>query len=110
MKQNRIVYFDIMRIVGMFFVIYMHVASLPLSGEINGEWLVLSAVTSLAYIAVPLFFMMSGYLILTSEKTKDISVLIRHRLPHLIIPLMFWTIIIALWITFKNREISLGNI
>lgn len=110
MERNRIVYFDLMRILAMCFVIYMHVASLPLSMERDRDWILLTMVTSVAYTAVPLFFMMSGYLILTSEKTESISALLKHRLPHLLIPLAFWTVIIAIWIVFKNQEISLFNI
>lgn len=110
MERNRIVYFDLLRIWGMIWVIYMHVASAPLSKEINAQWIFITMLATVAYTAVPLFFMMSGYLILTSKKTEDVSVLLRHRLPHLILPLVFWNVIIAGWIVFKNQETSLINI
>lgn len=110
MERNRIVYFDCLRILAMCFVIYMHVASLPLSMERDNEWILLTLVTSVAYTAVPLFFMMSGYLILTSNNTENISVLLKHRLPHLLVPLAFWTTVIAAWIGFKNGDMSLLGI
>lgn len=110
MERNRIVYFDLLRIWGMLWVIYMHVASSPLSEGVNTQWVLITMFTSIAYTAVPLFFMMSGYLLLTSKKTESISVLVKHRLPHLVVPLTFWNVIIACWIVFKNQEISLINI
>lgn len=48
MERNRIVYFDCLRILAMCFVIYMHVASLPLSMERDNEWILLTLVTSVA--------------------------------------------------------------
>ena len=52
MERNRIVYFDCLRILAMCFVIYMHVASLPLSMERDNEWILLTLVTSVAYTIV----------------------------------------------------------
>lgn len=60
----------------------MHTAAGPLRAGINTGWHLLNVCTSLAFTAVPLFFMMSGYLLMTSRKTADISVLLRHRLPR----------------------------
>lgn len=109
MEREHIGYFDYLRFFGAVGVVFLHVASQPVSeGVINREWVLLTAITTFSYTAVPLFFMMSGYLLLTSEKTKDISVLIKYRLPHLLIPLLFWTIIVTFWLMCKNNDASAG--
>lgn len=97
MKKQHVFYFDFLRVLAALAVIYMHVASSPLRGVVNKHWQAINIVTCLAFIAVPIFFMMSGYLLLNSEKTADITVLLKKRLPHLVVPLIGWTVVAVLW-------------
>ena len=85
-ERAHVEYFDWLRIIAALSVIFMHTAAGPLRAGINTGWHLLNVCTSLAFTAVPLFFMMSGYLLMTSRKTADISVLLRHRLPRLVVP------------------------
>ena len=62
-------YFDGLRIFAALCVIFMHTAAGPLRAGVNTDWHLLNVCTSLAFTAVPLFFMMSGYLLMTSRKT-----------------------------------------
>ena len=91
-ERAHVGYFDWLRIIAALSVIFMHTAAGPLRAGINTGWHLLNVCTSLAFTAVPLFFMMSGYLLMTSRKTADISVLLRHRLPRLVVPLAGWTV------------------
>ncbi len=88
----------------------MHTAAGPLRAGINTGWHLLNVCTSLAFTAVPLFFMMSGYLLMTSRKTADISVLLRHRLPRLVVPLAGWTVVAVLWQMFLAHTLTPGAI
>ncbi len=106
-EKAHIFYFDYLRILAAFFVIFMHVASGPLARGINAGWHGLNILTSLAFISVPLFFMMSGYLILSSEKTENVSVLFRHRLPRLVLPLIFWSIVSVVFRLYLDDNLSL---
>ena len=54
--------------------------------------------------------MMSGYLLMTSRKTADISVLLRHRLPRLVVPLAGWTVVAVLWQMFLAHTLTPGAI
>ena len=96
-EKKHIHYFDYLRVIAMFGVIYMHAASSLLRGEIDLGWHITNLITSLAFTAVPFFFMMSGYLLLSSDKTLDISVLIKKRLPRLAVPLVGWTLVAVIW-------------
>ena len=107
MEREHVAYFDYLRFFGAVGVVFLHVASQPVGdGVINKEWVLLTVITTFSYTAVPLFFMMSGYLLLTSEKTKNVSVLLKHRLPHLLAPLLFWTVVVTIWLMWKNNDAS----
>jgi len=89
--------FDYLRVIAALGVIYMHVASGALRAELNAHWHCINVITSAAFTAVPLFFMISGYLLLTDPKTADIGILLKRRLPRLVIPLAAWTVVACLW-------------
>lgn len=107
-KKNHVFYFDYLRVFAAISVIYMHVSAGPLRREINLDWHFINFFTCLGFTAVPLFFMMSGYLILSSEKTTDINVLLKKRLPHLIIPLAGWSVVAVLWTMFNTDSFTLS--
>lgn len=109
-ERAHVEYFDWLRIIAALSVIFMHTAAGPLRAGINTSWHLLNVCTSLAFTAVPLFFMMSGYLLMTSRKTADISVLLRHRLPRLVVPLAGWTVVAVLWQMFLAHTLTPGAI
>lgn len=109
-ERAHVEYFDWLRIIAALSVIFMHTAAGPLRAGINTSWHLLNVCTSLAFTAVPLFFMMSGYLLMTSRKTADISVLLRHRLPRLVVPLAGWTVVAVLWQMFLAHTLTPGTI
>ena len=109
-ERAHVEYFDWLRIIAALSVIFMHTAAGPLRAGINTGWHLLNVCTSLAFTAVPLFFMMSGYLLMTSRKTADISVLLRHRLPRLVVPLAGWTVVAVLWQMFLAHTLTPGAI
>lgn len=105
-KREHIYYFDYLRVMAGIFVIFMHVAAGPLRREVNGNWQVINLLTCISFTAVPLFLMMSGYLALSSEKTMDTGLLLKKRLPRLVIPLAGWTVVVLLWRMLVARQFS----
>lgn len=67
-ERPHVDYFDGLRIFAALCVIFMHTAAGPLRAGVNTDWHLLNVCTSLAFTAVPLFFMMSGYLLGSYEK------------------------------------------
>lgn len=108
MKKQHVNYFDYLRILASFCVVYMHVAATPLRGEIGLSWHLTNFFTGVGFIAVPLFFMMSGYLLLNDERTMDVSVLLKHRIPHLLIPLITWSGIIMVLYSYLFNDMSIS--
>lgn len=102
--KKHIYYFDYLRFIAAIGVIYMHIAATPLRGEINANWHMINVLTSFSFTAVPLFFMMSGYLLLSDVKTTDITVLLKKRLPKLIIPLVTYTLFAICWKLYCSQN------
>ena len=76
----------------MLAVVYLHTAAGALRDPGNADvWHVSNLLTALFTTAVPLFFMMSGSLLLAQEKTADLPSLFRQRVPRLLVPLLVWT-------------------
>ena len=110
-KRPHIAYIDVLRVVSAAGVIFMHTAAFGLRAGVLAEapfvtrgWHLMNLVTSFAFTAVPLFFMISGYLLLTDEKTADVGYLFRRRLPRLLVPLSAWTLLTAVWQGLLNGE------
>ena len=89
--ECHVVCFDWLRLFAMSCVILMHAASGLLRGERNLGWHGTNLLVSLCFTAVPLFFMISGSLLLSSSRTADLKLLWRRRLPRLVLPLLFWS-------------------
>lgn len=109
-KRTHIYYLDYLRLFAAAAVVYMHTAAAGLRGNVGLGWHGMNLVTSLAFTAVPLFFMISGFLLLTDERTLDPKVLLRRRLPRLVVPLAAWSVVSVLWDALAARNLSLGHV
>lgn len=89
--------FDLLRCFAALCVIFMHTVSERLRGALDLTWQLANLLTSLAFTAVPLFLLMSGSLLLSAEHTRSVSVLLKKRLPRLVVPLAAWTAVYLLW-------------
>lgn len=102
-QREHIYYFDFLRVLGVLCVVFMHAAAAPLRSTVGTPgWQLTNVCTSLAFTAVPLFLMISGYLSLTSPKTGDYGYLLKKRIPRLLCTLAVWTVIAALWLAYRK--------
>ncbi len=81
---------DLIRVVGAFLVVVAHV-----SYQGGGPDFVSSFYFVLSRVAVPLFFMVSGYLLLRKEESY--SDFFRKRALKVFVPFLAWSIIYLLW-------------
>ena len=112
MERKHIAYIDPLRLLACLSVVFMHTAADGLNFEAAQRpgWYALAAVSSLAFCAVPLFFMISGYLLTDSPKTGDVSVLLKRRLPRLVLPLAFWSAAHIALTVIRSRDWSVSAI
>ena len=95
----------------MIMVIILHAAA-PILYRLNkvplSEWMTGNIYDSLMRACVPIFFMISGYLLLS--KDEPISDFLKKRASKIIIPLAFWSIFYLLWkIYFEGFKLSFAS-
>ena len=109
MNKKRIIYLDVVRVVACLMVILQH-SPMPSLGEVNS--VLLSATSFLSYPCVPLFFMVSGALLLPVEHPSSGSLLfIRKRISKILFPTLFWTFFyLVVRMIVKDQPIGWVNI
>ena len=95
-RRARVLYLDVLRCYAIVFVVLLH-AMVPFIANTqyfgSTSWLAMLAVNPFCRTAVAIFFMISGYLLLTDPLADKIGSFYKKRLPRLIIPLLSWNII-----------------
>lgn len=95
-KTDRETYIDYIRVFSMCLVIALHCVCDYHEDMYNSEklsWWIIGFINEVARIGVPLFFMISGYLILRSEKTKNIKEFYKKRLSKILIPFLIYSVL-----------------
>lgn len=93
---ERIYYLDILRILAIMGVITLHVASTPvIKMDFIGstQWWVANVIDGSMRWAIPVFFMLSGALLLGSKKEESIGSFYKRSFKRLGIPFIMWSII-----------------
>lgn len=86
-------YLDLARCIAILLVIGLHIISpyIIVPGYYGSKkWLLWLAANELFRAGVPLFFMISGYLMLNVPEPDDVLTFYKKRLPRLLIPLLCW--------------------
>ena len=107
-KQGRIFYLDFIRVLAIFLVIFIHVSAIDTTLHIGStQWHITKLLNYFAHISVPLFFMISGTLLLNSKKTASLAYTWKNRIPHVVIPFVAWSILSTLFIALYSHSFSL---
>jgi surface polysaccharide O-acyltransferase-like enzyme len=91
---------DGMRFVAMLFVITIHVSAKGF-GNFAAHWWAVNLYESVSRIAVPLFFMVSGALLLPRQHSVPS---IANRLWRVGLPLVAWSVIYLLWLDHAGQQ------
>lgn len=92
MKSHREVWADILRILAMFFVVFIHVGDLPVS--FTPFTIIDYSNFAIVKCCIALFFMISGAFLLGKEESYD--TFFKKRFSKVIFPWLFWTIVYTL--------------
>ena len=109
MERKHIAYFDYVRIIAALFVIFMHASSYYFRDIERANWSSYLLPIALSFSAVLMFFMMSGYLVISDPRSSDIS-LLKKRIPKLIVPLIAWTVLTAVYNAGINQDLTVSGI
>ncbi len=94
MKQ-RIFYLDFLRSFAIVMVLILHsISDYMIQPELFGttSWYANLVLNTFARTGVPIFFMISGALMLSSDNTKDFKNFYKKSLTRIVIPLIFWNV------------------
>lgn len=111
-KKNRIFYYDALRAFAIIFVILIHTSKWFAANEVVHSvfWTFSSSLASLGNVGVPIFFMISGALLLNRDY-GDLNSLLKKRLSRIFIPFAFWIIFIIIFkINYLNYDATLKSI
>ena len=100
---------DLLRVISMFLVIVIHVANCycrEMEFISNASYLFACLFDGIARVSVPIFFMISGALLIPRKHTKEKYI---NRIKKMIIILVIWTLVYLIW-QYMFLGIKPGNI
>lgn len=91
--RDRLPYLDILRAGATYLVVLLHcimpyIASPALFG--HKSWWLCNVLSAVVRMGVPLFFMLSGYLLLSDPRSLQIKAFYKKRLSKLLLPFLAW--------------------
>ena len=92
-ERERLLYPDLLRSLAILLVVGLHtLGGVVNSGELLGTplWRLCNVLGLLGRMGVPLFFMLSGFLLLSDPRTADPLPFYRRRFSRLLVPFLFW--------------------
>lgn len=97
-RKETILWIDLIRVVAIFLVVMIHVSGQLTNawGTIpDNQWIIADMYGGIARVAVPLFFMISGYLLL--PRSESLGAFYVKRMTKILIPLVVWSLIYLGW-------------
>jgi surface polysaccharide O-acyltransferase-like enzyme len=101
---------DLIRTVAIFLIILLHATNFPpqiplnITPQVAVGWFTADAYAAVGHIGVPLFVMLSGFLLLQPEKTDEpLRVFFKKRFNRIGLPFIFWSIIYFFWNVYVHN-------
>ena len=96
-ESTHFYWIDLIRVVAVFQVVLVHLSYVIFFKEdlLSPNWIAANFYDSFSRMGVPLFFMVSGYLLL--GKSEPVADFFRKRLVKVGIPTLFWSVAYLLW-------------
>ena len=96
---------DLLRCLAMVLVVSLHTIA-PILGDVElyqtGVWRLCMGLDTINRMGVPLFFMLSGCLILNHSATRSIGSFYQKHLLRLLVPLIVWNGIYGIWYEWRS--------
>ena len=106
----RLYWIDKLRVLSIFAVIILHTSARVVSGTsdlTSLSWWIGNIFNSSVRWCVPVFVLISGFLLLDPGRDENVSTFFRKRLRRILIPLIFWSLVYILFLTEENLSSKL---
>lgn len=113
MQKDRILYLDVLNVLACLCVIFMHCNGIVHNFTPTRQWRESMVVETLAYWAVPVFFMISGATLMEYRNKYSTKIYFKKRIVKTLIPFIIWTLlslIFKLYTGFITVEFNISNI
>ena len=100
--QKRLAGPDILRVVACFCVIVVHVSAQGFH-NFSDYWTTCVLADAAARLVIPVFFMLSGYFLLTGKRTLTLGQFLWHRLARILIP---FAVILVIYLIVRQWTLS----
>ena len=104
MKQKRIVNYDVLNILAIIAVIFLHHNGLVHTYSTDRNWKTALIFETIFYWAVPVFIMLSGANLMNYRKKYDTKTFFKKRVMKVVIPFIFWSVFQIIW------KVNLGRL
>ncbi len=106
-KIQHIEYIDVLRVLSMISVVFLHTAAGSLRDNLGSPiWHLSNVLTAIMGSSVPLFFMISGAMLLDSDKTLSLGYTYKKRLPKALVPFLVFSILAIFYFAALGYVIS----
>ncbi len=102
-SSGRLSYLNYVRIGAIMLVLLLHCLPHVPGGQYESSYLFLT-LNELARGGVPLFFMLSGFLLLRDKRTREFLPFYKRRMARILIPLAVWNVIYAVLYGMTLRQ------
>lgn len=93
-NRDRVLYSDILRTLTIYAVLIIHVCGVRWYSTVGtSEWYVLNTFMTMLRWCIPVFFMLSGIIILDPNYNLSFKKLYTKTLPRLVVALIFWAVL-----------------
>lgn len=113
LAPRRRVYLDVLRCIAIYLVIGLHCIADVLQNKYlfaTRTWWMMNLASGVVRMGVPLFFMISGCLLLTDPRTDHVGEFYRRRLGKLIPPFLVWDLIYFLNKNFAEKNWTINEV
>ncbi len=110
MEGKRQVAYDILRILAICMVVIIHANVATIAAIMGWRWAMITVLTSILTVAVPIFFMISGALLLDVKDPIDIKTLFQRRIKKIFAPFIIWSnIYVVVRIIMGKLPLTIGS-
>ena len=112
MENNKkyILYFDLLNIFACFAVVALHVNGAVHTFAKTRNWVSCMFIEALFYFAVPVFFMLTGAILMNYRKRYDTGAFFKKRIFKTLVPFIIWSIIGICWSVFYTKGMKISDI
>lgn len=93
MNTNRIEYISLASVLSTIAVVYLHTNACFWNFSISNYWFTANIIESVFYFAVPIFFMISGAMLIDFNKKYDLKEFFKKRISKTVIPYIIWSLV-----------------